>query len=131
MEDGHVIFYCADVQELVGILANESAPIARESPGSLRRCNQLLSVVRPSRVRSMLPSQACRSSIMIGNSLSKKEMEKVSIYHTSQSVCFCANFRVKFNVKGWEALFYSYKHSPPSMALQALGVLPHHILSHT
>lgn len=90
MEDGHVIIYCADVQELVGILANESAPIARESPGSLRRCNQLLSVVRPSRVRSMLASRACRSSIMIGDSLSKKEMEKVSIYYTSQSVCFCA-----------------------------------------
>lgn len=33
---------------------------------------------RPSRVRAMLASRACRSSIMIGDSLSRKEMERVS-----------------------------------------------------
>lgn len=69
-----------DVQELVGLLANESAPIARNSPGcgSLEQTRSS-STIRPSRVRGMLASRACRSSIMIGDALSKKEMEKVGV----------------------------------------------------
>jgi DNA mismatch repair protein PMS2 len=34
--------------------------------------------IRPSRVRAMLASRACRSSIMIGHALSKKQMQKVN-----------------------------------------------------
>jgi hypothetical protein len=72
----------ADVQELVGILANESAPVSRASPTEQNGSQKggLLSAVRPSRVRGMLASRACRSSIMIGDALCKKEMEKVGIF---------------------------------------------------
>ena len=34
-------------------------------------------VVRPSRVRAMLASRACRSSIMIGKALNRKTMERI------------------------------------------------------
>ncbi|KAG0603735.1 hypothetical protein M758_10G116800 [Ceratodon purpureus] len=75
----NITFGIGDVQELVGILANESAPVSRASPteqtGSQR--GGLLAAVRPSRVRGMLASRACRSSIMIGDALCKKEMEKI------------------------------------------------------
>lgn len=34
-------------------------------------------VVRPSRIKSMLASRACRKSVMIGTPLSKKEMQRI------------------------------------------------------
>lgn len=77
----NITFGIADVQELVGLLANESAPVARASPTCTEQTESqkggLLSAVHPSRVRAMLASRACRSSIMIGDALCKKEMEKI------------------------------------------------------
>ena len=35
----------------------------------------------PSRVRAMLASRACRSSVMIGDPLGRKEMQRVVILH--------------------------------------------------
>ena len=82
MDIAHVYLQFADVQELVGILANESAPVSRANPTEQNGSQKggLLSTVRPSRVRGMLASRACRSSIMIGDALCKKEMEKVGIF---------------------------------------------------
>ena len=53
----------SDVEELIGLLASE-----RVGGGG---------GVRPSRVRSMLASRACRSSVMIGTALSKQKMTKI------------------------------------------------------
>uniref|UniRef100_A0A7I4EEC4 Uncharacterized protein n=1 Tax=Physcomitrium patens TaxID=3218 RepID=A0A7I4EEC4_PHYPA len=79
----NITFGIGDVQELVGILANGTAPVAKPSTtngtGSQNGSQKggLLSAIRPSRVRGMLASRACRSSIMIGDALCKKEMEKI------------------------------------------------------
>ncbi|EFJ13647.1 hypothetical protein SELMODRAFT_121896 [Selaginella moellendorffii] len=60
----NVTFGVSDVQELVSLLSEDYGSSSSH-------------LVQPSRVRSMLASRACRSSIMIGDALSKKEMEKV------------------------------------------------------
>jgi DNA mismatch repair protein PMS2 len=81
--------FLTDVQELVSLLADEPAPmmteIANDGPIADRRetgapslgRNWSFNSVRPSRVRGMLASRACRSSIMIGDALSQKQMEQV------------------------------------------------------
>ena len=51
------------MEELIGLLASESVG----GTGG----------VRPSRVRAMLASRACRSSVMIGTPLSKQKMAKI------------------------------------------------------
>lgn len=43
---------------------------------------------RPSRIRQMLASRACRKSVMIGTALNKREMKKV---------CFFADFHLFTN----------------------------------
>ena len=47
------------------------------SSSSSRRRGSLTAIVRPSRVRAMLASRACRSSVMIGTALKKTQMKKV------------------------------------------------------
>lgn len=60
-----VVFNTKDLEELVQLLAE--APVnSRES-----------TVPRPSKVRKMFAMRACRSSIMIGKTLSLRQMEKV------------------------------------------------------
>jgi len=54
-----------DVRDLAGII--EHAPNTASSTF----------IPRPSAVRSLLASRACRSSIMIGDKLSKREMERL------------------------------------------------------
>ncbi|CAK9200839.1 unnamed protein product [Sphagnum jensenii] len=85
----NITFGIGDVQELVSLLADEPAPmmteIANDGPIPDRRetaapslgRNWSFNSVRPSRVRGMLASRACRSSIMIGDALSQKQMEQV------------------------------------------------------
>ncbi|CAK9200952.1 unnamed protein product [Sphagnum troendelagicum] len=85
----NITFGIGDVQELVSLLADEPAPmmteIANDGPIRDRRetaapslgRNWSFNSVRPSRVRGMLASRACRSSIMIGDALSQKQMEQV------------------------------------------------------
>ncbi|KAJ7520122.1 hypothetical protein O6H91_20G067500 [Diphasiastrum complanatum] len=80
-------FGAADVQELVSLLSDEYTPSKAlaskiyEKPDdqALSHTNQSIStsLIRPSRVRAMLASRACRSSIMIGDALSPKQMEKI------------------------------------------------------
>ncbi|KAL3701529.1 hypothetical protein R1sor_019551 [Riccia sorocarpa] len=89
----NVTFGIGDVQELISLLADESViSFGRQSGPSfngdsfdstsgLSRSSKWLP--RPSRVRAMLASRACRSSTMIGDSLSRKEMERI-LSHLSE-----------------------------------------------
>lgn len=67
----NVTFGAADVLELIGLL--ESGTAAPWKFGS----KDDAAVIRPSKVRAMLASRACRSSIMIGKSLNKRTMEMI------------------------------------------------------
>ena len=58
-----VTFDTSDLEELIVLLAESSSSIS--------------AVPRPSRVRKMFAMRACRSSIMIGKSLSMKHMERL------------------------------------------------------
>jgi len=61
----------ADVQELISLIESgaEEAPVPGTS-GARR-------ILRPSKVIAMLASRACRTAIMIGTALDKKEMYRV------------------------------------------------------
>ncbi|KAL1623559.1 ATP-binding mismatch repair protein [Neofusicoccum ribis] len=59
-------FTVSDLEELVALLSESSLSPEKES-----------SIPRPSKVRKMLAMRACRSSIMIGKTLTKRQMEKV------------------------------------------------------
>ncbi|BFI23248.1 radial spoke head protein 10B [Marchantia polymorpha subsp. ruderalis] len=87
----NVTFGIGDVQELISLLAEEPVMSFKPCPGlsgasgnadddSLGQTMPLKWLPRPSRVRAMLASRACRSSIMIGDSLSRKEMERILLH---------------------------------------------------
>lgn len=65
-----VVFNARDLEELIQLLA--------DSPGLGTQSEH--GVPRPSKVRKMFAMRACRSSIMIGKTLSKKQMEKVVVH---------------------------------------------------
>ena len=71
-------FGVSDVLELISLLeAGSAAPWAAgkgSAPGDAWAGG---AVVRPSRVRAMLASRACRSSIMIGRPLTRGAMRRV------------------------------------------------------
>lgn len=71
---------------MVSLLAEEPASVDNQADdgnqGGGHNLSCAKSLVRPSRVRAMLASRACRSSIMIGDALSKREMQKVKHYKT-------------------------------------------------
>lgn len=62
-----VVFNTRDLEELIQLLADAPGLGSGDGHG----------VPRPSKVRKMFAMRACRSSIMIGKTLSKKQMEKV------------------------------------------------------
>ncbi|KAK5214156.1 ATP-binding mismatch repair protein [Exophiala xenobiotica] len=62
-----VVFNTRDLEELIQLLA--------EAPGLGAQSRH--GVPRPGKVRKMFAMRACRSSIMIGKTLSRKQMEKV------------------------------------------------------
>ncbi|KAJ9499124.1 ATP-binding mismatch repair protein [Exophiala xenobiotica] len=62
-----VVFNTRDLEELIQLLA--------EAPGLGTQSRH--DVPRPGKVRKMFAMRACRSSIMIGKTLSRKQMEKV------------------------------------------------------
>jgi DNA mismatch repair protein PMS2 len=80
-----VTFGIDDVMEMVGMLESGEvgAPMwagirATEKKGGNTSLNKSVPpVVRPSRVRAMLASRACRSSIMIGKPLNRRTMESI------------------------------------------------------
>lgn len=88
-----VTFGPSDVHELIGMLAAQGeaddaggggdAPMASQRRGGDVNCflttdaRDASASVRPSKVRTMLASRACRSAIMIGDALNKAQMQRV------------------------------------------------------
>jgi DNA mismatch repair protein PMS2 len=68
-----VTFTPTDLEELLALLLDNPAP----SSSSLDPGMNLNYIPRPSKVRKLLASRACRSSIMIGKTLKKGQMERV------------------------------------------------------
>jgi DNA mismatch repair protein PMS2 len=80
-----VTFDTADLEELIALLADSpSLPsntrgFLSNSPTKSANC----SIIRPSKVRRLFAMRACRSSVMIGKSLSKAQMERL-VRHMGQ-----------------------------------------------
>ena len=74
-----VIFDMADLEELIALLAEWPSRLTTtiEYPSNTPTKMDINSVPRPSKVRRMFAMRACRSSVMIGKSLSKAQMEKL------------------------------------------------------
>lgn len=72
-----------DVRELIGVLQGDDVeahgagllPLWTTTKSSKGR--KSTTIPRPSRVRAMLASKACRSSVMIGKALTKKDMRRI------------------------------------------------------
>eukprot|EP00252_Welwitschia_mirabilis_P022071 TRINITY_DN5854_c0_g1_i1.p1 TRINITY_DN5854_c0_g1~~TRINITY_DN5854_c0_g1_i1.p1 ORF type:complete len:745 (+),score=175.22 TRINITY_DN5854_c0_g1_i1:646-2880(+) len=83
----NIVFGIEDVQELISLLLDQPAQTATSSsstqfsPSSAglykNAVSQTVPGVCPSRVRAMLASRACRSSIMIGDPLDTRSMETI------------------------------------------------------
>ncbi|PRW39172.1 mismatch repair endonuclease PMS2 [Chlorella sorokiniana] len=74
----NITFGPADVAELVSLLDSGAAPVLAVGGGSASAARSAPgAVVRPSRVRAMLASRACRSSIMIGKALHPRTMRQI------------------------------------------------------
>ncbi|CAM8933258.1 unnamed protein product [Rhodiola kirilowii] len=69
----NIVFGVEDAKELIATLADNQGECAISSSYKSDTHDSLC----PSRVRAMLASRACRSSIMIGDSLGRVEMQKV------------------------------------------------------
>ncbi|KAK4418144.1 DNA mismatch repair protein PMS1 [Sesamum alatum] len=69
----NITFGIADVKELISILSDSHGECSMI--GSYR--SDTADSVCPPKVRAMLASRACRSSIMIGDSLGRNEMQKI------------------------------------------------------
>lgn len=69
----NVTFGVADVKELISILSDNHGECSMI--GSYREDSA--DSVCPPKVRAMLASRACRSSVMIGDSLGRNEMQKI------------------------------------------------------
>lgn len=62
------VFDLRDLEELLALLGEAGAPVPLSSARD---------VVRPSRVRKMLAMRACRSSVMVGTTLTQRTMRRV------------------------------------------------------
>lgn len=67
------VFLPTDVKDLISMLADDQGDCAISCSYKLDTSDSIC----PPRVRAMLASRACRSSIMIGDSLGRNEMQKV------------------------------------------------------
>ena len=67
------LFYFADVKELISILADGEGECSMMGAYRMDTADSLC----PPRVRAMLASRACRSSVMVGDPLGRNEMQKV------------------------------------------------------
>ena len=72
-----ITFGADDVLEMVGVLESGTPGGHLWGHTAVRGGTTGGPVVRPSRVRAMLASRACRSSIMIGKALNRKTMERI------------------------------------------------------
>lgn len=72
------MLYFADVKELISILADSEGECS--VMGTYK--SDTADSVCPPRVRAMLASRACRSSVMVGDPLGRNEMQKVISSHS-------------------------------------------------
>jgi len=72
------VFFPTDVKELISTLCDGDGHMECSIVGSFKLDSS--DSICPSRVRSMLASRACRSSIMVGDALGRNEMRKV-VHH--------------------------------------------------
>ncbi|CAN6442723.1 unnamed protein product [Victoria cruziana] len=72
----NITFGAADVKELVSVLADTQGDCSILNTYKM----DTLDSICPSRVRSMLASRACRTSVMIGDVLRKNEMQKIVLH---------------------------------------------------
>ncbi|PSC67581.1 DNA mismatch repair PMS1 isoform X3 [Micractinium conductrix] len=79
----NIVFGAPDVLELVTLLDSGAAAPMAVGGGAATQSATAGAVVRPSRVRAMLASRACRSSIMIGKHLEPRTMRLI-LEHLSQ-----------------------------------------------
>lgn len=73
------VFGAEDVLELVHLLGGGAGPAAPLAVGQQAAPDRAVTqaVLRPSRVRAMIASRACRSSIMIGKHLDRPTMRRI------------------------------------------------------
>ncbi|TEY39033.1 hypothetical protein BOTCAL_0471g00110 [Botryotinia calthae] len=86
-QNGFILTIDQSSQNVGGRCQLVSLPVSRETTFSINDLEELIALlaesggragmVRPSKVRKMFAMRACRSSIMIGKSLTKGQMEKV------------------------------------------------------
>ncbi|KAM0126025.1 hypothetical protein ACHAO1_010313 [Botrytis cinerea] len=86
-QNGFVLTIDQSSQDVGGRCQLVSLPVSRETTFSINDLEELIALlaesggragmVRPSKVRKMFAMRACRSSIMIGKSLTRGQMEKV------------------------------------------------------
>ncbi|TGO29874.1 hypothetical protein BPAE_0010g00580 [Botrytis paeoniae] len=86
-QNGFILTIDQSSQDVGGRCQLVSLPVSRETTFSINDLEELIALlaesggragmVRPSKVRKMFAMRACRSSIMIGKSLTKGQMEKV------------------------------------------------------
>lgn len=74
-----VTFDITDLEELLALLADSPHLTRAPSPTliSTSASNQSRCIPRPSKVRRMFAMRACRSSVMIGKALSRRQMERL------------------------------------------------------
>jgi DNA mismatch repair protein PMS2 len=71
------IFSLSDLEELISLLTDYQRPSGSASGSGFSPTSAATAPPRPSRVRKMFAMRACRSSIMIGRTLTHRQMEKV------------------------------------------------------
>jgi DNA mismatch repair protein PMS2 len=71
------IFSLSDLEELISLLTDYQRPSESASGSGFSPTSAATAPPRPSRVRKMFAMRACRSSIMIGRTLTHRQMEKV------------------------------------------------------
>lgn len=69
----NITFGVEDVKELISTLADGQGECSILGTYKMDTCDSIC----PSRVRAMLASRACRSSVMIGDPLGRKEMQRI------------------------------------------------------
>ncbi|GKC52857.1 DNA mismatch repair protein [Tanacetum coccineum] len=75
----NITFGVSDVKELISILADSEGECSMMGTYKMDTADS----VCPPRVRAMLASRACRSSVMIGDPLGRNEMQKFQLLNSS------------------------------------------------
>lgn len=100
--DSKLLFVWTDVKDLISTLADSHGECS--IIGSYKM--DTVDSVCPSRVRAMLASRACRSSVMIGDALGRNEMRKVTTLHSFRCIAYLISQMLKFSWMVFLVLIY-------------------------